>query len=423
MRTSRTDSLIRFLNASPTPWHAVETAAAALAGAGVPRVREEDAWTLNPGESLFVVRGGSIVAVRVPAGFSAASPAPFHIVAAHTDSPGLRLKPRPPKPAFDYRQWGVEVYGGVLYNSWLDRDLGVAGRLFVPGNPEPKLVRLEDKPLRIPQVAIHLDRNVNEGLALNPQRHLVPLTGQTGGESLESLLEAAAGAPLPELTFDLCLYDLTPAGYGGVNDEFVHSGRLDNLAMCHAALEAFLEAPAPPDGAVQVIALFDHEEVGSVSTQGARSNLLPALLERVAIALGADRDGWLRQLSRSFLISADMAHALHPNYPEKHEPDHYPLPNRGPVLKANANQRYAGDAGSASRLAGWARRADVPLQNFISRSDLACGSTVGPGLAADLGVAGVDVGSPMLSMHSAREMCGADDPEKMTALMREFLRG
>lgn len=420
-KNSRTDSLIHFLNASPTPWHAVEAAAAALENGGARRVRERDGWTLRAGESVFVIRGGSIAAVRVPAKFSAASPAPFHIVAAHTDSPCLRLKPRPPKPAFDYRQWGVEVYGGVLYNSWLDRDLGVAGRLFAPG-AEPKLVRFDDKPLRIPQVAIHLDRNVNEGLALNPQRHLVPLTGQVGGDSLEARLEAAAGAPLPELTFDLCLYDLTPAGYGGANDEFVHSGRLDNLAMCHAALEAFLEAPADGD-AVQVIALFDHEEVGSVSAQGARSNLLPTLLERVAIALGVDRDGWLRQLSTSFLVSADMAHALHPNYPEKHEPDHFPLPNRGPVLKANANQRYAGDGASASRLAAWARRADVPLQNFISRSDLACGSTVGPGLAADLGIAGVDVGSPMLSMHSARELCGADDPERMTALMREFLRG
>jgi aspartyl aminopeptidase len=323
----------------------------------------------------------------------------------------------------DYRQWGVEVYGGVLNNSWLDRDLGIAGRVFTPGKKEPSLVRFESHPVRIPQLAIHLDRTVNEsGLILNAQRHLVPLLSQGGNSSLEALLEHATGAPFNDLTFELCLYDVQAAAYGGLDEAFVYSGRLDNLAMCHAALSAFIKSPVSAD-CVQVMVLFDHEEIGSVSSQGAKSNFLASVLERTALSLGLDREAWLRLLPQSFLVSADMAHALHPNYPERHDGEHFPLPNRGPVLKANANQRYATDAGSAARFHAWARRANIPVQNFINRSDLACGSTVGPGLSADLGVPALDVGSAMLSMHSAREMCGADDPVMMEKLMTEIWKG
>lgn len=427
MRNPHADDLIEFLNASPTPWHAVQTAMERLTQAGAARLREADAWSLHPGETVFFTRGGTLIALRVPANFSVRSPKPFHLIAAHTDSPGLRLKPRAPQSVQGYRQWGVEVYGGALHNSWLDRDLGIAGRVHAPGAPEGTLVRFEDRPVRIPQVAIHLDRTVNEqGLVLNPQRHLVSVLGQmTGGESLEARLEHAAGAPFSDLAFDLCLYDTSSAGYGGLGDEFVYSGRLDNLAMTHAALSAFIHAgeDGGSPGAIQGIALFDHEEIGSVSAEGARSNVLPVALERAATALGLDRDAWLRLLPQSFLISADMAHALHPNYPEKHDPEHFPLPNRGIVLKANANHRYMGDAPATARFLEWARRAGVPVQNFVSRSDLACGSTVGPALGSDLGMPGVDVGNPMLSMHSAREMSGADDPAVAIALFREFLRG
>lgn len=370
--------------------------------------------------------GGTIAALRIPDGFSVRKPLPYHIVAAHTDSPGLRLKPRPFASLQEYRRWGVEVYGGILHNSWLDRDLGIAGRVFAPG-AAAKLVRLDDKPVRIPQLAIHLDKTVNEqGLVLNAERQLVPVLGQTGGPSLESVLERETGAPLSDLTLELCLYDLQAAAYGGLGDEYIHSGRLDNLAMCHAALSAFLGKPAPQDpasGVVQVMVLFDHEEVGSVSGHGAKSNFLAGMLERAALSLGLDREAWLRLLPQSFLVSADMAHALHPNYPEKHDGEHFPLPNHGPVLKANANLRYATDAAAAARFHAWARRAGVPVQNFINRADLACGSTVGPGLSADLGIPAVDAGNAMLSMHSARELCGADDPAMMEKLMREFWRG
>ncbi|HLU69150.1 MAG TPA: M18 family aminopeptidase [Fibrobacteria bacterium] len=422
MRNPSADSLLAFLNASPTPWHATEVVARRLDAAGAVRLREEEVWALRPGQTALVVRGGAtIAALRVPDSFSVRRPLPFHIVAAHTDSPCLRLKPRPLPSQHGYRQWGVEVYGGILNNSWLDRDLGIAGRVCTPDGTAT-LVRFENAPVRIPQLAIHLDRNVNEtGPILNPQRHLVPLLGQGGARTLEARLEEAAGAPFDDLTFDLCLYDVQAAAYGGLNDEFVYAGRLDNLAMCHAALSAFLDTPAAE--VVQVMVLFDHEEVGSVSAQGAKSNFLAALLERAMLALGVDREAWLRLLPQSFLISADMAHALHPNYPERHDGEHFPLPNRGPVLKANANQRYATDAASAARLLRWARQASVPVQDFINRADLACGSTVGPGLSADLGIPAVDVGSAMLSMHSAREMGGADDPAQMEALMRSFFRG
>jgi aspartyl aminopeptidase len=423
MRNPSADALISFLNASPTPWHAVAETARALAAAGAVLLREDQPWALRPGQTAYVTRGGTIAALRVPDSFSVRKPAPFHIVAAHTDSPCLRLKPRPVPSVHGYRQWGVEVYGGILNNSWLDRDLGIAGRVHAPGKPDATLVRFEKHPVRIPQVAIHLDRAVNEaGLVLNPQRHLVPVLSQGGSSSLEALLESAAGSPFPDLAFDLCLYDVQAAAYGGLDDAFVYSGRLDNLAMCHAALAAFVGA-TPSRDAVQVMVLFDHEEVGSVSAQGAKSNFLASVLERASLSLGLDREAWLRLLPQSFLVSADMAHALHPNYPERHDGEHFPLPNRGPVLKANAGHRYATDAGSAARMREWAMRAGAPLQNFINRADLACGSTVGPGLSADLGIPAADVGSAMLSMHSAREMCGADDAALMENLMREFWRG
>jgi len=424
MRNPSADSLISFLNASPTPWHATAEAVRVLSATGAVPLREDEQWSLRPGQTAFVTRGGgTIAAVRIPESFSVRRPLPFHIVAAHTDSPCLRLKPRPLPNVHGYRQWGVEVYGGILNNSWLDRDLGIAGRVFAPGSKSANLVRFESHPVRIPQLAIHLDRTVNEsGLLLNPQRHLAPVMGQGAEASLEALLEGAAGAPFNDLTFELCLYDVQAAGYGGLNDEFVYSGRLDNLAMSHAALSAFVGG-APAANAVQVMVLFDHEEVGSVSAHGARSNFLASLLERVALALGLDREAWLRLLTQSFLLSADMAHALHPNYPDRHDGEHFPLMNRGPVLKANANQRYATDAATAARFHDAARRAGVPVQNFINRADLACGSTVGPGLSADLGIPTVDAGNAMLSMHSAREQCGADDPGLMETLMREVYKG
>ncbi len=425
-RNAHADALIAFLNASPTPFHAVETASERLLALGATRLDEKEAWNLKSGQTAFVTRNGSsMVAIRLPVD---ASRPKFRIVAAHTDSPCLKLKPRAPDPSANYRQWGVEVYGGVLYNSWLDRDLGVAGRVsrLDAGAVKSVLVRGEGKPFRIPQLAIHLDRGVNDsGLILNAQRHLLPVLGlqEPGrtGRSLEGWLEESIGAPFASLTFDLHLYDTSPASYGGLDDEFVFSGRLDNLAMSHAALEAFCAEDAGRD-TIQVAALFDNEEVGSTSAQGANSNLIEAALERALLALGRTREETLAALARSHMVSADMAHAIHPNYPEKHEPYHYPLLNHGPVIKGNAGMRYATNGETSAWFRGLCGKAGAPCQDFINRADLACGTTIGPHVAAALGIPTVDVGNPMLSMHSAREMCGSEDHGMMIRTLREFFR-
>lgn len=399
---------------------------------GCRRIREDGAWAFKAGEAVHLIRGGgSLLAFRLPKNLpsSEVGSAPasqslrFHILGAHTDSPALKLKPRPADSFQGYRQWGVEIYGGVLLNSWLDRDLGIAGRIADAENPqaEPILVDWRTPAVRVPQLAIHLDRQVNEqGLVLNPQRHMVPVLGQSQGPSLESRIADAVGKPFETLTFDLYLHDTSPPSYGGMGDEFIYAPRLDNLGMSHAALAAFMEAP-PAENAVQVIALFDHEEVGSGSARGAESPLLAHTLERIAIALGVSREDYLAALPQSFLLSADMAHALHPNYPEKHEPAHFPLMNRGPVLKQNASQRYASDAVTAALFHAACRHAGVTPQVFINRADLGCGTTIGPVLASGTGIPTVDVGNAMLSMHSCREMAGADDHPAMVAVMQAVL--
>lgn len=432
-RNKDADALIAFLNASPSPFHAVAAAARQLSDLGAVRLDEKQPWSLEAGRTYWVERNrSSLVALRLPPGRGdAAGPGDaalrFRIVAAHTDSPCLKLKPRAPDPSANYRQWGVEVYGGVLYNSWLDRDLGVAGRISVLADDGVRsaLVRFEEKPFRIPQLAIHLDRGVNDnGLVLNAQRHLAPVLGlaEGPGPGFESFLEEAAGAPFGSFAFDLNFYDTSPAGYGGFADEFIYSGRLDNLAMSHAALQAFCAA-GPAAETIQVVALFDNEEVGSVSAQGANSNLIGAVLERALAALGRPREELLAVLARSHIVSADMAHAIHPNYPEKHEPNHFPLINHGPVIKGNASLRYATNAETSALFRGLCRRAEVPVQDFVNRADLACGTTIGPHIAAALGIPTVDVGNPMLSMHSAREMCGSGDHDPMIRVLGEFLKG
>ncbi len=418
------DALIAFLNASPTPFHAVETAISKLTSCEAISLDEKAPWSLKAGQTAYVVRNGSsIVAIRIPTSIQT-SKLGFRIVAAHTDSPCLKLKPRGPDATLNYRQWGVEVYGGVLNNSWLDRDLGLAGRIShkTESGIHSQLVRTEDRPIRIPQLAIHLDRGVNEnGLVLNPQRHLVPILGLMipPGRGLESWLMEMSGTQLENLAFELHLYDKTPACYGGFEDEFIYSGRLDNLAMSHAALESFCGEDAAEDH-IQVMALFDNEEVGSTSAQGANSNLLPMILERCLIALGQSREQAMATQARSLLISADMAHAIHPNYPEKHEPNHFPLLNRGPVVKGNVSMRYATSGETAAAFKAWCRNAGVPVQDFVNRTDLTCGTTIGPHVASALGIPSVDVGNPMLSMHSAREMCGSEDHGMMIRVMQEF---
>jgi aspartyl aminopeptidase len=420
------DDLLAYIEASPTPWHAVRESVRRLEAAGYSPLDERARWTLAPGDKRYVVRGGASVAA-FELGAEPASEAGFGVVGAHTDSPNLRIKPNGQDEKEGVHRLAVEPYGGVLFHTWLDRDLSIAGRVHVraPSGVEPKLVRI-DRPLaRIASLAIHLERTVNEeGLKLNPQQHLAPFfaLASAGGGSLAGLLADALGDgtdPDAILGHDLCLFDVAPPARGGANRELLFAPRLDNLASCHAGLSALTSANGPAR-ATRGVALYDHEEVGSKSSQGADSPFLPDVLERLARATDSNADAYARALSRSFMISADMAHAVHPNYADKHEPRHKPQLGAGPVIKSNSNQRYATDGSSAARFTAWCGRADVMPQNFVTRSDLACGSTIGPLSAGRLGVRVVDVGNPMVSMHSCREMAAAADVAPMIAAMRVF---
>ncbi len=434
------DGLLQFLAASPSPYHAVQRAVDELAASGFVAVDPTRPWPSpqsTVADARFYLRnGGALLAWVVPAGAGADSP--FRIVAAHTDSPGLRVKPRPDIGSAGWKQVGVQVYGGPLLNSWLDRDLGVAGRL-VTRDARQHLVNLDLPVCRVSQLAVHLDRAVNEsGLTLDRQRHLSPIWGMgtaRPGEFMAVLADAAGVEPRSVVAADLALYDLTPPALLGLTGEFVVSARLDNQFSCWAAVRALVESAGGPeqggDGSgvgserctVTVAALFDHEEVGSNSATGAAGPLLPDLLERVVLAAGGGRDELHRAVAGSTLVSADMAHAVHPNYPERSEPAHAPLPNGGPVIKVNADQRYATDAGTAGAFAETCRGADVPHQLFLSNNSMPCGSTIGPALATRLGIATVDVGRAQLSMHSARELAGAADAGHLLAALSGFYSG
>jgi len=342
-----TDDLLAFLRDSPTPFHAVVEGQRRLDAAGFRRLEETARWdALTPGKYQVTTTGTNLFAFVLPAGERAA----FRIVGAHTDSPNLRLKPQPEYTVEGYAQLGVEVYGGVLLNSWLDRDLGLAGRVFVRGDRalESRLVSIGRPLLRIPQLAIHLDREVNDkGLVLNKQEHLAPIWGLAdGARTLTAVLaEALDITPDRIVNSELMLFDLAAPTRGGQHGELIFSARLDNLAMCHAAISAITTATPT---AISVVALFDHEEVGSDSTTGAAGPLLEHVLERLSLAGGGDRDAHLAALAGSRCVSADNAHAVHPNYPERHEPGHRPLVNHGPAIKVNSNQRYATSAETAT---------------------------------------------------------------------------
>lgn len=419
--------LAAFVDAAPSPYHAVAEAARRLAGAGFTGLEPAGRWPEGPG-AYFVARGGSLIAWV--AGEAVPADAPLAVVAAHTDSPTLRVKPRPDSGRAGWRQLGVEVYGGALTNSWLDRDLGLAGRVVLAGRPRSgdlrEVLLTVDRPvLRIPQLAIHLDREVRErGLLLNAQQHLAPVWGVgpvVEGDFVAFLAEQLRAEPGEVLGFELGVYDLTPARLVGRDEELLAAGRLDNLSSCHAALTALAAAAAdPPTGRVPVVVLADHEEVGSQTATGAASGWIPAVLERAATGRGAGREEFLRGLAGSLVVSADLAHATHPNYADRHEPGHQVHVNAGPVLKINANGHYATDATTQAVLTAACRDAGVALQTYVVRSDLPCGSTVGPILAAALGVPAVDVGIAGLAMHSARELVGAADPALLTAALTAF---
>jgi len=415
-------SLMRFIDGSPSPFHAVESARALLADAGfTPADDSTEGGLLG---RRFMVRDGSIIAWHADA--DAPPRAPMRIVGAHTDSPNLRLKPQPIADAYGYRRLGVEVYGGVLLNSWLDRDLGISGRLMVRGNdgrPDERLVHMTEAALRIPQLAIHLGRDVNEkGLVLNRQNHLGPIYGLAGSDDIWEILSDLAGVTRSEiLSADLMLHDVQPSAMLGHDAAFLSAPRIDNQLSCHAAITALTGSSSPE--CVSVVALFDHEEVGSVSHTGAAATTMPRLIRQLVQARGGNESDVAAAISDGLFVSADNAHGTHPNYPERHDPDHHIGLNAGPVLKHNSNQRYTTDARTAAMFHLAAESAGVSTQEFVNRSDMACGSTIGPTVAASLGVRALDVGCAQLAMHSCRELAGAADPWDLTLLLAELLRG
>jgi len=426
--------LLGFIDSSPTPYHAVRESAARLGAAGYQPLPEDGVWELSPGDRRYCVRGGgSLIAFEI----GRVSPAEggYRVIGAHTDSPNLRVKPLAEVKGQGYQQVAVEPYGGVLLHTWLDRDLSLAGRVTLRGDPAPTQVLLDfERPLlRVPNLAIHLQRELHtDGLKLDPQRHMVPVLGLEDAPPIQELLatelRAREGRKLNAddiLAFDLMTYDVQPSCRAGARGEFIHAPRLDNLASCHAGIAALLAAPeVGPSDVTRVVVLYDHEEIGSRSVTGAAGPLLAETLERVVSAVkGGAPQGLPRALARSVLVSADMAHAVHPNHADRHEPGHRPQIGKGPVIKVNANQSYATDASTAGLFAALCAEVDTRPQHFVTRSDLACGSTIGPISAARTGIPTVDVGNPMLSMHSCREMAGADDVAPMVSVLSRFLFG
>lgn len=422
--------LLAFIDSCPTPYHAVAESSRRLRAAGFSELDERDAWQIEPGAKHYLVKGGGTLVAFV-AGQSSPEEAGFVLLGAHTDSPNLRVKPLADITASGHRQVAVEVYGGVLLSTWLDRDLSLAGRV-TAHDGATHLLRIERPLLRIPNLAIHLNRDVNSaGLLLNAQNHLMPLSalnGKSDDTKLSVVLAdalAAGGAkvsPDQIAGFDLCLYDTQAAGVGGVHDELIFAPRLDNLASCHAALTA-LTASGNAGRHTRMVALYDHEEVGSQSAAGARSRFLGSVLDRLSHApRSATHEAASRARARSLLVSADMAHALHPNYAEKHDKQNAPRLGKGPVIKVNANQSYATDGPSEAWFAGLCQATDVRTQRFVSRNDMPCGSTIGPISAAMLGLRTLDIGNPMHSMHSCREGAAVADVDPMIAAMTTLLR-
>lgn len=464
--------LIDFLNASPTAFHAVAEAKRRLEEAGFEQVSEREDWILEAGKKYYFTRNHStIVAFAVGDKFVPGNG--FHVVGAHTDSPCLKLKPVSKVAKGGYLEVGVQTYGGGLWHTWFDRDLTVAGRLIVKEMKDGsvsyshKLVRIEEPIMRIPTLAIHLDRGVSDGFKVNTQSHLVPVlatsvkvelqrleetnTADTkvheGGKELNEkknidkqkhhtvllqMIADKAGCKLDDICdFELQVCDTQPSIIGGAMKEFIFSGRLDNLCMSFCSLKALIDSTSLSESSldgesnVRMVALFDHEEVGSNSAQGAGSPAMLDGLSRITKSFNSSDPKLLEKaIQRSFLVSADMAHALHPNYMDKHEDNHQPKLHSGLVIKHNANQRYATNAVTAFIFREIAERHNLPVQDFVIRNDMQCGSTIGPILASGLGIRTVDVGAPQLSMHSIREMCAVDDVrhsyEHFKAFFNEF---
>ena len=413
-----------FLAKSPSPYHAVSNLAAMLSEAGFHQLDLEATWQLSPNEAAFVtLNDTSLIAFRLGSG--SLQEQGIRMMGAHTDSPCLKIKPAPEISRQGFLQLSVEIYGGVLLSPWFDRDLSLAGRVtcrMENGEINSLLTDFRRPVATVPSLAIHLNRDVHKNRTINPQKEVVLLVSSGDGDSrsfrqllLDQIQHEHANIPVAEvLDYEINCYDVQPPAVIGLNDDFIAASRLDNLLSCYAACRSIIDASGETTA---VMVCNDHEEVGSLSASGAQGPFLRSTLERLC----GNSETMNRVMDLSMLLSVDNAHAVHPNYEDKHDPQHRPCLNGGPVIKYNANQRYATNSESAALFRNLCQTLDIPVQQIAMRSDMACGSTIGPITAAELGVATVDIGSPQLAMHSVRELTGRNDPTLLYRALKGFL--
>ena len=422
--------LLDFIDASPSPWHVIKSVEAQLASFNFKKLDETLSWSLESGGRYYVVRDESSVIIFV-LGQKPLVETGFKMIGAHTDSPGLRIKPNAATGVDGLLRLGVEIYGGPILATFTDRDLSLAGRIIYKdtnNNIVSSLINFDRPLLRLPNLAIHMNRMVNEdGLKLHKQNELPLILSALAQECLpqtyfsELLQEQSACEAERILSWDLAVYDTQKGVFWGAENEFYANSQLDNLASCHAALQGLLDDTVLENEATLVCAFFDHEEIGSESNKGADGSFLGDVLKRISLVTENNKEDFTRALAKSFMVSADMAHAYQPNFPLAYDPDHKVFVNKGPVIKVNANQRYSTESVSQAMFVDWCEQAGVPYQKYSHRSDLACGSTIGPITSARLGIRSVDVGNPVWAMHSIRESAGVLDHGYMIKVMKKFL--
>jgi aspartyl aminopeptidase len=423
------DDLLEFIDSSPSPFHAVKNIKSRLHENGFEALDEKKKWKLKTGKRYYVCRDDSSIIFFV-SGEKTLSETGYKILGAHTDSPGLKIKPNPINNTHGLVRLGVEIYGGPILATFTDRDLSRAGRIShqsKKGAIASQLVHFDKPLLRLPNLAIHMNRKVNEdGLKLDKQNELpliisTSISEQLSDQFFHQLLEKASGIKSEQiLSWELSVFDTQKGAFWGDKQQFYTNSQLDNLASCHAALQAFLDETSLKSGNTLVCAFFDHEEIGSESNKGADGSFLPDILQRISLARDNNQEDYQRTLANSFMISADMAHAYQPNFPSAYEPEHKVMVNKGPVIKVNANHRYSSESISEAMFINWCNQADAPYQKYSHRTDIPCGSTIGPMTSAKLGIRTVDVGNPMWAMHSIRESAGVKDHNYMINVLRCF---